>query len=376
MKGKLDVADYISRLFERAWKERASDIHLEPQAEGLRIRLRVDGFLTEADRVPSEYAAAVISRIKVMSHLDIGERRIPQDGALRISEGGMSLDVRVSTLPTVFGEKMVLRLLKNHFEMVSLDQLGMGEEERERLAGLLCGTGGLLVVTGPTGAGKTTTMYAMLQYLNRTETNIVSLEDPVELQIPGITQVQIQPRAGLTFAQALRAVLRQDPNVIMVGEVRDRETAEIAIGAALTGHLVLTTLHTVDGATAVTRLLDMHIEPYRVAAALTGVVAQRLIRLVCKECAGSKCPDCQQTGYRGRTGAFEVIRMDEEVQRLVVQRAAPAELRRHFRERGMRSLKEVIRKKVEKGETTFQEYVRVADDQSEQRMDLGQTCSV
>lgn len=372
----MDIALYISRLFQRAIKERASDIHIEPQADALRIRLRVDGYLMEADRLPRQHAAAIISRIKVMSHLDIGERRIPQDGALNISEGGVSLDVRVSTLPTLYGEKAVLRLLKDHSKSVSLDRLGMGDGERERLAALLSRASGLLIVTGPTGAGKTTTLYAMLQFLNRTETNIVTLEDPVELQIPGINQVQIHPKAGLTFAQGLRAVLRQDPNVIMIGEIRDRETADIAIGAALTGHLVLTTLHTVDGASAVTRLLDMNIEPYRVAAALTGVVAQRLVRLVCEGCGGRKCPACQQTGYHGRTGAFEVIRMDEDVQRLVVRKAAPADLRQHFRAKGMRSLREAIWEKVEKGETNFQEYVRVADDQKEQRMELGQACSV
>lgn len=216
----------------------------------------------------------------------------------------------------------------------------------------------------------------MLRYLNRLETNIVTLEDPVELKIPGINQVQIHPKAGLTFARGLRAVLRQDPNVIMIGEIRDKETADIAIGAALTGHLVLTTLHTVDGASAVTRLLDMNIEPYRVAAALTGVVAQRLVRLICKECAGGKCSACQQAGYRGRTGAFEVIRMDEDVERLIVRRAAPADLRRHFRGKGMRSLQEAIWEKVEKGETDFNEYVRVSDDQKEQGMERGKACSV
>ncbi|MBA4493267.1 GspE/PulE family protein [Paenactinomyces guangxiensis] len=371
----MDIVTYISNLFERATELRASDIHIEPQADGLRIRLRVDGFLVEIDRLPKQKIPAVISRLKVMSHLDIGEKRVPQDGAMAIASKEGKLDVRISTLPTLFGEKIVLRLLRNRPETASLDQLGMEREEIKRLQRLLAHASGLLIVTGPTGAGKTTTLYAMLQYLNHKEANLVTLEDPVELQIPGINQVQIHPRAGLTFAQGLRAVLRQDPNVIMVGEIRDRETADIAIRAALTGHLVLTTLHTSDGASAVTRLLDMNIEPYRVAAALSGVVAQRLVRLVCNHCGGEGCAECQEMGYRGRTGAFEVIIMEEGVQQLVVNRSPLTELRQYFQSRGMSSLREAVMAKVKKGETTYQEYIRVAED-VEQCLEFREVCPV
>jgi general secretion pathway protein E len=269
--------------------------------------------------------------------------------------------VRVSTMPTLHGEKVVLRVLRNRPEILSLSAMGMAPEELERLFRLIFRPHGLVIVTGPTGAGKTTTLYGILQELNRPEVNIVTLEDPVELQIGGVTQIQINPKAGLTFAQGLRAVLRQDPDIIMVGEVRDEETADIAIRAALTGHRVFSTLHTGDGASAITRLLDMGVAPYRVASALNGVVAQRLVRLLCTGCGGTGCEGCQNTGYSGRTGVFEVLEVTEPFQRLIVERAPLAQLRQAFREEGMRTLGDAVMDKVSAGLTSMEEVFRVVE---------------
>lgn len=366
----MDIVSYIRDLFCHAISQRSSDIHIEPQAEMLRIRQRVDGFLVETDEISPDYASPIISRLKVMGNLDIGEKRVPQDGAMTITQDGMTVDVRISTIPTLHGEKVVLRLLKNRSEAITLDELGIAAEERDRLLQLLTRSSGLIIVTGPTGSGKTTTLYAMLQFLNKAETNLVTLEDPIELQLAGVNQIQIHPKAGLTFAQGLRAILRQDPNVIMIGEIRDKETADISIGAALTGHLVLSTLHTVDGASAVTRLLDMKMEPYRIAAALSGVIAQRLVRLRCRHCQGKKCPRCHQTGYSGRTGAFEVISIGEEMERLIVKQSSLTEMRQLLRAKGMRSLDQVLLTKVKQEETTFEEFVRVIDDVDKACMEL------
>ncbi|SFS80155.1 GspE/PulE family protein [Marininema halotolerans] len=357
----MDITDYVSTLIEEAIRGRASDIHIEPRADHLCIRQRVDGFLVEGDRIEKERMHAIISRIKVMGHLDIGEKRLPQDGALTVTIDGERVDVRISSMPTLHGEKVVLRLLRNRPELLSLEELGMGEEEKQRLLALIQRSSGLLVVTGPTGAGKTTTLYAILHQLNRVEQNLVTLEDPVEFQLVGVNQIQIHPKAGLTFAHGLRAVLRQDPNIIMVGEIRDRETADIAIRAALTGHLVITTLHTTDASSTITRLLDMGIEPYRIAASLVGAVAQRLIRLICKGCRGKGCDRCQQQGYLHRVGAFEVVAIKEEFQPLIVERAPLSRLRHSFQKLGMRSLADAILEKVMTGETSIAEYHRVVD---------------
>ncbi|SDW09419.1 type IV pilus assembly protein PilB [Marininema mesophilum] len=357
----MDAASYVSTLLEGAIRGRASDIHIEPRLEHLCIRQRVDGFLIEGDRVEREKMHAIISRIKVMGHLDIGEKRLPQDGALTVMVDEERVDVRISSMPTLHGEKIVLRLLRNRPELMSLAELGMGEEEQKRLKGLIQRPSGLLIVTGPTGAGKTTTLYAILQELNRAETNLVTLEDPVEFQLPGVNQIQINPKAGLSFAYGLRAVLRQDPNIIMVGEIRDRETADIAIRAALTGHLVLTTLHTADASSTITRFLDMGIEPYRIASSMVGAVAQRLVRLICRECRGKGCYSCRQQGYLHRIGAFEVITLKEEFQSLIVERAPLSRLRQCFQKSGMRSLADVILEKVMTGETSIAEYHRVVD---------------
>jgi general secretion pathway protein E len=353
----LNVVCYIDNLLQKARELRASDIHLEPMQNGLRVRLRIDGFLVEHDSIPVEHAAAVTARVKLMSHLDISEKRIPQDGKIMQEQ----LVLRVSTLPTLYGEKIVLRLFKTRGKPLKLESLGMEAEEQTRVERLLKKASGLIIVTGPTGSGKTTTLYAMLEQLNRVDTNIVTLEDPIELHLPGINQVQILPKAGLTFAKGLRAVLRQDPNVIMIGEIRDVETANIAIGAALTGHLVFTSLHTYDTASAVMRLIDMGIEPFRVAAALAGVIAQRLVRIPCAHCHGSKCTVCGQTGYFGRTGVFEVMESSEDLGRLIVGRASLGELRHHLIESGMKQLSEAVMEQVRKNKTSFEEWMRVID---------------
>lgn len=361
----MDAASAVTAFLEEGIDSGASDLHLEPRSDHVCIRQRIDGFLVPLRRFPKGVLGALVSRIKVMAHMDIGEKRLPQDGAMTVQHRSERVDIRVSSIPTLHGEKLVLRLLRNQPERLSLSELGMGSEEAARTQAMLQKPGGFIIVTGPTGTGKTTTLYAMLQELNRPDRNVVTLEDPVEYQLSGVNQIQIHRKAGLTFAVGLRAVLRQDPDVIMVGEVRDRETADIAVRAALTGHLVLTTLHTTDAPSTITRLLDMDIEPFKIASALTGVIAQRLVRLICASCRGHGCESCFQTGYRQRTGAFEVLLMKEEMQPLVVERASLARLRQAFKREGMRSLQEVVLEKVLTGQTTIAEYhrvVEVADD--------------
>lgn len=372
----MDIITYITDLFKDAINHRASDIHVEPQAEGVRIRQRVDGFLIETAMLPSEHTSAIISRLKVMTNLDIGERRLPQDGSMTLEQNGVSFDVRISTIPTMYGEKVVMRLLHHQKEIVTLHQLGMASTERKEVEKLLSRDGGLVIVTGPTGSGKTTTLYAMLQVLNRIESNVVTLEDPIELQITGVNQIQIHPRVGLSFATGLRSILRQDPDVIMIGEIRDKETADIAISAALTGHLVLTTLHTKDAASAITRLFDMEIEPYRVAASLSGVVAQRLVRKMCGYCLAEGCAHCQQTGYFKRTGIFEVVSSNTEFQELISHQVRLSQLRSFFRSQGVRSLYDAAVEKVQSKETTLAEMRRVIDYvEEEATVEVGATLS-
>ncbi len=358
----MDAAGFVTQLLEQAIDEGASDIHIEPQVEELRIRQRVDGFLVLLNQIERHHMYPIISRIKVMAHLDIGEKRLPQDGAMTVIHKGERIDIRVSTMPTLHGEKVVLRLLRNRPELITLSELGIGETELTRLKRLMLRRNGLIIATGPTGAGKTTTLYAILKELNSIEQNIVTLEDPIEVQLPGLTQIQIHPKAGLTFAHGLRAVLRQDPNIIMVGEIRDQETAEIAVRAALTGHLVLSTLHTIDSCSAITRLIDMGVAPFLVASALKGVIAQRLIRLICKECDGAGCKECNQTGYQGRTGVFEILVVDEQLERLIVEGTSLNQLREITQKAGMRTLAEAIKEKVEQKKTTQQEYFRVVNE--------------
>ncbi|TCP65429.1 GspE/PulE family protein [Baia soyae] len=369
----MDVVQFLTELLGDAVRRRSSDIHLEPFPDFMCVRQRVDGFLLETHRVPVEHAPALLSRIKVMSQLDLGERRLPQDGAMTIHLDEMAAEVRVSLLPTLYGEKAVLRLLQTKKELIQLHHLGMDPEELGRLEQILQRYTGLVIVTGPTGSGKSTSLYAMLQCLNDSARNVITLEDPVEVQIPGINQVQVHPKAGMNFSVGLRAILRQDPDVIMIGEIRDLETAEIAIRAALTGHLVLTTLHTSDAIGAVVRLMDMGIEPYRVANALSGVVAQRLIRKGCLYCQASGCQECHHTGYYGRTGVFEVLEVDDDFRRLIIESRTIQRYRNHFRQKGIRFLPEGFRRKVSSGITTYDEMLRVMNDVAEVQLDLQST---
>ena len=364
-----------------AIRRRASDIHIEPQERILRVRFRVDGVLQVAMTLPVHLRTALVSRFKIMANMNIAERRAPQDGGVTLAVDGRTIDLRISTVPTVTGEKLVARILDRRAATVGIDQLGMQPPDLCRVAGLLARPHGIVLVTGPTGSGKTTTLYAMVHRLNRPEVNIVTIEDPVEYQLPGIAQVQVNPRAGLTFPVGLRAFLRQDPDVIMVGEIRDEETARIAVHAALTGHLVLSTLHTNDAASAVTRLTSMGIEPFLVASSLAGVLAQRLVRVLCEHCrrpvpgaadgagapsstrvyapAPAGCDLCHRTGYRGRVGVFEVMVIDDALRALIVRRAPADALRRTAQAAGMTLLLEDALAKVAAGVTSLAEVRRV-----------------
>lgn len=305
-----------------------------------------------------QMASAIASRLKVMAQVDIGERRIPQDGAMTVQVAERILEIRLATLPLLYGEKICLRLLPGELAASDLIQLGMEQDEANKVKDLIKKTG-LLVVTGPTGAGKTTTLYTLLHLLDHRKRNIVTLEDPIELQMFGVNQVQIHPRIGFTFASGLRAILRQDPDVIMIGEIRDRETAEIAVEAALTGHLVLTSLHTTDGASVITRLIDMGIPAYLVASALCGVIAQRLLRLRCVSCQGTGCATCRKSGYFERSGIFEVLSIDEQLQDLIIKHVTVGQLRQYFQEKGVRTMAETVIKKQEQGQTTSEEVSRL-----------------
>ncbi|MGA8941891.1 MAG: GspE/PulE family protein [Thermoactinomyces sp.] len=357
----MDVASYIDGLLYEAVTKRASDIHIEPLHGKVRIRMRIDGQLLETGCLDGKHLTSLVSRIKVMSQLDIGEKRLPQDGAFSFAKAGQHLHIRISTLPTIHGEKVVMRLLRLRDKPFSLSELGLEAEQEQKIDRLLRFKSGLLIVTGPTGSGKTTTLYTLLQVLNSQGTNIVSLEDPVELQLEGINQVQIHPRSGLTYASGLRAVMRQDPNVIMIGEIRDEQIANIAVSAALTGHLVLSTLHTADAASAVIRLLDLKLEPYRLAASLIGVIAQRLVRRVCHECSGNGCTICQQTGYKGRIGVFEVMEADRTLADRIMKQDSLGELRDQLAGSGMKTISDMIRYRIKKGQTTLDEWMRVVD---------------
>jgi type II secretory ATPase GspE/PulE/Tfp pilus assembly ATPase PilB-like protein len=373
---KVDVITFVDQLFLKAIANRASDIHVEPQRDGLYIRQRIDGYLVETDQLPLSAAQSIISRLKVMGQLDIGERRLPQDGAMAVHVDGQEYEVRMATMPVCYGEKIVLRILPCKLATSNLAELGMGKTEITRTIQLLRRTG-LLIVTGPTGAGKTTTLYTLLSMLDHKKRNIMTLEDPIEIQFAGINQVQIHPKIGFSFAKGLRAMLRQDPDIIMIGEIRDRETAEIAIEAALTGHLVLTSLHTIDGAGAVTRLIDMDIPTYFIASALSGVIAQRLLRLVCNHCQGTGCSHCQVTGYYDRTGIFEVLAIDELTQSFLMQQPTVSMMRNHFRERGFVLLEEALQQKYLTKITTQAEIDRLAQEVTVRgALERGSTSSV
>ncbi len=375
----------------QAAEDGASDVHFEAQEDGLVVRYRVDGVLHEMQRIPKRLAPGVTTRVKVLAKLDIAERRRPQDGrmSLRAASAGRLLDIRVATLPTVAGETVVMRLLDKSKKPPTLEELGLSTEMQAQMSQLIARPTGAIVVTGPTGSGKSTTLYGALAQINRPEINIITVEDPVEYGLPGINQVQINLRAGLTFASALRSILRSDPDVVMVGEVRDGETAKIAIEAALTGHLVLTTLHTNDAPSTITRLNEMGVEPFLTGSAVSAVLAQRLARKLCSHCcemytpsveelvearvspdvaAASDgmvlyrkrgCPRCNQTGYRGRIGIFQLLQMTEALAELAVRKATRDEIEREAMSNGMRTLWDDGMAKVSAGLTSIEELARV-----------------
>ncbi|MEW6301549.1 MAG: type II secretion system ATPase GspE, partial [Thermodesulfobacteriota bacterium] len=380
----------VNSLFYQASKERASDIHIEPFEQELLIRFRVDGILYDTLSPPKAIQPLLASRIKVMAGLNIAEKRLPQDGRIRLKVAGKDIDIRVSVIPTAFGERIVLRLLDRSTALLGLEELGLNGRNLAMVEKLIRQSHGIILVTGPTGSGKTTTLYAALSKINTSDKNIITIEDPIEYQLRGIGQVQVNPKIDLTFAAGLRSILRQDPDVIMVGEIRDVETAEIAIQAALTGHLVFSTLHTNDSFGAVSRLVDMGIEPFLISSSLLGVMAQRLVRRVCAACRqaytpeepeivqlgltpaavagrpfyrpGAGCEACRAKGYRGRTGIHELLLFTDDVRAQVMQRADAASLRRAAVARGMPTLRDDGAEKVLAGVTAVEEVLRVTQD--------------
>ena len=380
------VIRLVNLMFSQAIRDNASDIHIEPYQNSLKIRERLDGILHDMLSPPKQVQAALVSRIKIMAKLNIAEKRLPQDGRIELKVADREIDVRVSTLPTAFGERVVLRLLKKSSVLLSLADLGMPEDRLAPFAAAIKAPTGIILVTGPTGSGKTTTLYAALSAINTTDINIITIEDPIEYRIDGIGQVQVNPKIDLTFASGLRSIVRQDPDVILVGEIRDSETAEIAMQSALTGHLVFSTLHTNDAAGAITRLRDMGIEPFLLASSLNLVLAQRLVRVICRDCAesyvpsaemwsrigldpqryrgqtaqrGRGCERCLHTGYRGRQGIFELLPMSPAMKSLVLTTADANEIRRQAVAEGMVSLAEDGASKVLQGVTTIEEVYRV-----------------
>ena len=381
------IVRFVNLLITQAVQDRASDIHLEPGERDLRVRFRIDGVLHEIMRAPKSVSSGVTSRLKIMADVDIAERRLPQDGRLTVTAGGRKVDLRLATLPTVWGEKIVMRILDNSTAMLKLTDLGFGEANAEVYARSYAKPYGMILVTGPTGSGKSTTLYATLNVVSRPEINVITVEDPVEYRLPGINQVQTNAKAGLTFAAALRSILRSDPDVVLLGEIRDGETAHIAVEAALTGHLVLSTLHTNDAPSAVVRLTEMGIEPFLVGSALECVLAQRLARRLCPRCKEAYvptaealrehrvpwspdeppptlyravgCTACARTGYTGRLALHEVMAVTEDVERMAVARESAAAIGRLAREQGMVTLRDDGLSKVRAGVTSLEEVLRV-----------------
>jgi len=364
------VIRMINALLTQALRETASDIHIEPFEKISVVRFRIDGTLRDVVRPKKAIHAALISRIKIMAQLDIAEKRLPQDGRIALRIGGRAVDVRVSTLPTGHGERAVLRLLDKEAGRLDLINLGMSDAMAPHFNELIKQPHGIVLVTGPTGSGKTTTLYAALSRLNASTTNILTVEDPIEYELPGIGQTQVNARIDMTFAKALRAILRQDPDVIMIGEIRDLETAQIAVQASLTGHLVLATLHTNDAAAAVTRLLDMGIEPFLLSSSLLGVVAQRLVRKLCVHCRRQDgadwyavgCDKCSHTGYQGRVGVYELLPTTEKIRAQIHQKSSEAEIRASAKINGMLSMREDGERWLRAGVTTREELLRVTKE--------------
>jgi type IV pilus assembly protein PilB len=381
------IVKFVNLLITQAIQDRASDIHIEPAERELRVRFRIDGVLHEVMRSPKTIQSGVISRLKIMADLNIAEKRLPQDGRLSVNANGKKIDLRVATLPTVWGEKVVMRVLDNSTAMLKLTDLGFSQNNYDRFSLSFTKPYGMILVTGPTGSGKSTTLYATLNIVSTPEKNVITVEDPVEYRIPLINQVQVNVKAGLTFAAALRSILRSDPDVVLIGEIRDHETAQIAIEAALTGHLVLSTLHTNDAPSAITRLVEMDIEPFLVGSAVDAVLAQRLARRLCTKCKEAYtptaetlianrypwtpehplptlyrpigCSACSKTGYKGRLALHEVMVVTEEIERMAVERASAATIGRAAREDGMITLRDDGMLKVSEGVTSFEEILRV-----------------
>ncbi len=352
----------LNALLTQAARDGASDIHIEPFEHHSAVRFRVDGSLREVVQPNRALHAALISRLKIMADLDIAEKRLPQDGRISLRLGTRAIDVRVSTLPSAFGERAVLRLLDKSGNRISLEAVGMQGETLRQFTQLIRQPHGIILVTGPTGSGKTTTLYSALSRLDAHSGNIMTVEDPIEYELPGIGQTQVNARIDLTFAKALRAILRQDPDVIMIGEIRDFETAQIAIQASLTGHLVLATLHTNDAASAVTRLTDMGVEPFLLSSSLLGVLAQRLVRKLCTHCHGQGCEHCGQSGYAGRTGIFELLLVDDAIRAQIHQRASEADIRTAALANGMTLMRDDGERLVAAGITSAEELLRVTRD--------------
>ena len=385
------IVTIVDWLLQYAFDQRASDIHMEPKREQGVVRFRIDGVLQEMKGPPKRLQPSIISRLKLMAEVSLAEKRIPQDGRIQARTGGRDIDLRVSVLPTVYGESIVMRILDKEGLKLGLPELGFFADDQAKFQGLISGSDGVFLVTGPTGSGKSTTLYSALNYINKPDRKIITVEDPVEYQMAGINQVQVKRDVGMTFAAALRAMLRQAPNIVMIGEIRDLETAEIAINAALTGHMVFSTLHTNDSVSAVTRLVDIGVKPFLVSAALRGALAQRLVRRNCQACAapykptskelysigmseqdlanatpmkGAGCPKCGERGYKGRRGVFELFVITEEIQEMIYGGSNLVELRRKAREAGMRTMREDGQRKVASGMTTIEEVLgaTVADD--------------
>jgi general secretion pathway protein E len=387
------VIQFVNTTFVRAVRDRASDIHIEPYEGRVVVRFRVDGVLSEVAGVPMRFHSSIVARIKIMSGLNIAEKRLPQDGRIRIKLAGKDIDIRVATAPTVHGERVTMRLLDRSAVLLDLASIGMDERTLGRIEDLITRPYGIILVTGPTGSGKTTTLYSCLSRINRPDINILTVEDPVEYQLDGVSQVAVSPKINLTFATGLRSFLRHDPDVIMVGEIRDRETAEIAIQASLTGHLVFSTIHTNDAAGAFTRLIDMGVEPFLVASSLLANMAQRLVRTLCKECSEAfvptdaelhqldlsraevdaaggylrrpvGCDVCNRTGYRGRMGIYELLTVTDEVRQLVMARTDAGEIKRMAVSQGMTTLRHAGTRRVLDGRTSIEEVLRVTQSET------------
>ncbi|MCA9426435.1 MAG: type II/IV secretion system protein [Candidatus Omnitrophica bacterium] len=385
------IIRFVNQVMSEAINDRATDIHIEPFEDMLRIRYRIDGLLYEASLPPAirRYQAAIISRIKIMADMNIAEKRLPQDGRITIRRGGTEYDLRVSTVPTPYGESIVTRILNSSGELYNLEKLGMDPASYEVWEKMIHRSHGIILVTGPTGSGKTTTLYASLAELNRTDVKIITIEEPIEYQMDGITQIQVQPKIGLTFATVLRSLLRQDPDIMLVGETRDQETAEITIRTALTGHLVFSTLHTNDAAGAIPRLIDMGVEPFLVASSLIGIIAQRLVRVICPHCKapveapkemllalgympkdyegvtfykGKGCEECKYLGYSGRTGIYEMVPVTQEIRDLAIKRSSGADIKKVAMQQGMLTLRQYGWARVRDGLTTVEELLRVTQE--------------